>query len=119
EQAAAIKILRRSVDTPEFQRRFVRERQLLATLDHPAIVKVLDGGVTADGLPWYALELVEGESITRFAAARSLSTAERVRLLAEVCDAVDAAHRRLVVHRDLKPSNVLVTRDGRVKLLDF
>ncbi|MEO8276623.1 MAG: serine/threonine-protein kinase [Thermoanaerobaculia bacterium] len=119
EQDVAIKILRRSVDTPDLQRRFLRERQLLAQLDHPAIVKIIDGGVGPEGLPWFALERVAGLPITRFAADGKLSTRHRVRLLRDVCAAVDAAHRRLVVHRDLKPSNLLVTPDGRVKLLDF
>ncbi len=119
EQEAAVKILRKSVDTPELQRRFLRERQLLALIDHPAIVKLLDGGVTGEGLPWFALELVDGVPITRFAAEHRLSLAERLRLMIEVCDAVAAAHRRLIVHRDLKPSNLLVTPEGRVKLLDF
>ncbi len=118
-QEAAVKVLRRSVDTPELQRRFLRERQLLASLDHPAIVKVLDGGVTEEGLPWFALERVDGVPITRYAAERALDLRSRLRLMVEVCEAVDAAHRRLVVHRDLKPSNLLVTADGRVKLLDF
>jgi serine/threonine-protein kinase len=119
EQAVAIKVLRRSVDTPELERRFVRERQLLARLDHPAIVKVLDGGLTPEGLPWFALERVDGLPITRYAAERHLGVADCLRLTIDACEAVEAAHRRLIVHRDLKPSNLLVTAEGRVKLLDF
>jgi serine/threonine-protein kinase len=118
-QRAAVKVLRQSVDSPELQRRFLGERQLLAGLDHAAIVRLLDGGVTPEGLPWFALELVDGRPITLYARERRLSVRQRVALMVEVCTAVEAAHRRLVVHRDLKPSNILVTGQGRVKLLDF
>ena len=118
-QDVAIKVLRRTLDTPELQRRFRLERQLLARLDHPAIVKLIDGGVTADGLPWFALERVEGLPITDYARRHELPVGARVALLVEVCAAVESAHRRLVVHRDLKPSNVLITAEGHVKLLDF
>jgi serine/threonine-protein kinase len=119
EQAAAVKLLRRSVDTEEGRLRFLRERQVLARLDHPAIVRVLDGGVSGEGEPWFALERVRGVAITRFVAEHGLELRPCLELFLQVCDAVDAAHRQLVVHRDLKPANVLVTDDGRVKLLDF
>jgi Tol biopolymer transport system component len=100
-------------------RRFVEERQILATLDHPGIARLLDGGVSADGLPWFAMEYVDGEPIDRYCERRQLPIEERLRLFCDVCSAVQYAHRNLVVHRDLKPSNILVTAEGRVVLLDF
>ncbi len=105
-------------------RRLAAERRILARLEHDGIARLYDGGVTADGLPYLALELVDGEPITDYAEARGLSTAERVALFARVCDAVAYAHRALVVHRDLKPAHILVAgaeagREPAVKLLDF
>jgi serine/threonine-protein kinase len=99
--------------------RFLRERQILAGLDHPGIARLLDGGRSEDGDPYFVLEHVEGLPITEHCDRQRLPIADRLRLLAEVCDAVDAAHRQLVVHRDLKPSNILVTAGGQPKLLDF
>ncbi|HJP59596.1 MAG TPA: serine/threonine-protein kinase, partial [Gemmatimonadaceae bacterium] len=99
--------------------RFIEERQILATLDHPGIARLLDGGVSADGLPWFAMEYVDGEPIDRYCERRQLSIEQRLALFCDVCSAVQYAHRNLVVHRDLKPSNILVTADGRVVLLDF
>ena len=115
----AIKLVRRGVDDPHAIRRFVDERQILATLDHPNIARLLDGGVTDDGLPWFAMEYIEGEPIDVYCDRRTKGVAERLRLFLSVCDAVQYAHRNLVVHRDLKPSNILVTAVGEVKLLDF
>jgi serine/threonine-protein kinase len=100
-------------------RRFLEERQILASLEHPGIARLLDGGVTEDGLPWFAMEYVEGTAIDRYCDAHRLLIAERISLFCEVCDAVAFAHHNLVVHRDLKPSNLLVTERGEVKLLDF
>ncbi len=116
---AAVKVLRRSADSQLARARFRRERQLLASLDHPGIARLLDGGVTADGVPWFALERVRGVPITSFADGRGLGVRERVELMVRVSEAVDSAHRRLVVHRDLKPGNIFVTDEGRVLLLDF
>jgi serine/threonine protein kinase len=99
--------------------RFRDERQILASLDHPMIARLLDGGVTPEGVPWYAMDYVEGVPIDRHADAERLSIDSRLRLFLKVCEAVEYAHRKLVVHRDLKPSNILVTADGSVKLLDF
>jgi serine/threonine-protein kinase len=100
-------------------RRFREERQILASLEHPGIARLLDGGVTADGSPWFALEYVDGTAIDRYCDAARLTILERITLFCSVCDAVAFAHRNLVVHRDLKPSNLLVTERREVKLLDF
>lgn len=99
--------------------RFMRERRILARLQHPNIAHLIDAGVTDAGTPWFALERIEGTSITRWCDARNLGLRSRVRLFTKVCDAVQYAHRNLVLHRDLKPGNILVTDDGEPKLLDF
>ncbi|MGH7627899.1 MAG: protein kinase domain-containing protein [Gemmatimonadales bacterium] len=119
-QQVALKLIRGGIAfDPHLTRRFLEERQILASLDHPHIARLLDGGVTDDGVPWFALEYVRGEPIDRYCDGRRLSIEQRLRLFLEVCDAVQYAHRNLVVHRDLKPSNILVTGAGEVKLLDF
>jgi serine/threonine-protein kinase len=120
-QAAAVKLVRPGLGD-DLLRRFRSERAVLARLDHPAIARLLDAGTASDGRPYLALEFVEGEPITDFCDRRRLGVNERLALFGDVCEAVAAAHRRLVVHRDIKPSNVLVaeTPEGpRVKLLDF
>ncbi|MEM6644838.1 MAG: serine/threonine-protein kinase, partial [Bacteroidota bacterium] len=99
--------------------RFRLEQQVLARLSHPHIARLYDGGLTPKGAPYIIMEYVDGRPITDFATQRRLATDERVVLLLRVCDAVQYAHRHLVIHRDLKPSNVLVTDEGQVKLLDF
>lgn len=99
--------------------RMARERDILATLDHPRIARLYDAGVDARGRPWLALEYVQGGPIDEYARRRGLGVEQRVQLLLQVCEAVAYAHGRLVVHRDLKPANILVTDDGNVKLLDF
>jgi eukaryotic-like serine/threonine-protein kinase len=119
KQRVAVKLIRRGMDTDDVVRRFRRERQVLAALDHPHIARLLDGGTTEDGLPYFVMEYVEGWPITEYADAKRLTTPERLKLFAEVCAAVHHAHQNLVVHRDLKPSNIIVTADGTVKLLDF
>jgi serine/threonine-protein kinase len=119
EQRAALKLLRPGMDSDEIVARFLRERQILARLVHPGIARLLDGGRAADGRPYLVLEKVDGTTVTEHCRAGALGVEERVRLIAEACDAVESAHRQLVVHRDLKPSNILVTREGRVQLLDF
>ncbi len=116
----ALKLVRRGLDgDATVVRRFVEERQILASLEHPNIARLLDGGMTSDGLPYFAMEYVRGTPIDRYCDERRLSLEARLRLFGSVCDAVQYAHRRLVVHRDLKPSNILVTDEGDVKLLDF
>ena len=119
QQRVALKLLRRGLDTEDLIRRFVAERQILSSLSHPHIAKLLDGGSTADGRPFLVMELVEGEPIVAWADARSLDVAGRLNLFLAVADAVHTAHRQLVVHRDIKPSNVLVNGEGQVTLLDF
>ncbi|MEM7505036.1 MAG: serine/threonine-protein kinase, partial [Pseudomonadota bacterium] len=119
EKSVAIKILKRGMDTDEIVRRFEHERQILANLDHPNISKLLDGGTTNDGRPYFVMEQVEGEPIDRYCDDHRLSTRERLELFRKVCSAVHFAHQNLVVHRDLKPGNILVTEDGEPKLLDF
>jgi len=120
EQRVALKLIRRGLDLDDvLVRRFHNERQILARLDHPNIARLLDGGTTEDRLPYFVMELVDGEPIDRYCERRGLSLAERLRLFRKVCSAVQFAHRNLVVHRDLKPGNVLITADGEPKLLDF
>ena len=119
EQVVALKLLKRGMDSAAIVERFLRERQILARLEHPNIARLLDGGVAADGRPYLVLERVEGEPIHQWCRRRDSPLAVRLRLLIAVCEAVDAAHRNLIVHRDLKPSNILVDAAGRVKLLDF
>ncbi len=100
-------------------RRFREERRILAQLEHPGIARLLDGGVSADGTPWFAMEYVDGVPIDQWCRTQPLGVRERVRLLLRVLDAVQHAHARLVVHRDIKPGNVLVSADGAPRLLDF
>jgi eukaryotic-like serine/threonine-protein kinase len=119
EQQVALKLLRPGIDSALDQVRFRAERQILATLNHPNIARLLDGGVTDDGQPYLALELVDGDPIDRYCDARSLSLRDRIQLFLTVLEATQYAHRNLIVHRDLKPSNILVSADGRVTLLDF
>jgi len=119
EQRVALKLVKRGMDTAQILRRFARERQILARLEHPGIARLLDGGEAADGRPFFVMELASGQPITEYCRSRESSLEERLRLLIDCCEAVDAAHRNLVVHRDLKPSNILVTPEGRIKLLDF
>ncbi|MEP6483900.1 MAG: tetratricopeptide repeat protein [Rudaea sp.] len=119
EQRAAIKLIKRGMDTDAVQARFLRERQILARLEHPHIARLLDGGITEDGRPYFAMEYVDGEPLLKYCAQCDLGLKQRVKLFAEICAAVQFAHAQLVVHRDIKPSNILVTADGQAKLLDF
>ena len=116
-QPAAIKLMR--VDAAASAARFQAERQIVARLDHPGIARLLDGGVASDGRPFMVMELVRGRSITDWCREQRATLEQRLALFVEVCDAVAFAHRNLIVHRDLKPANVLVTDEGRPKLLDF
>ena len=115
----AIKLVLPGLDSNEVVNRFRKERQTLAGLDHPNIVKLLDGGSTPEGLPYLVLDYVEGSPIDEYCDSHKLSIEQRLRLFGKVCEALQHAHQKLVIHRDLKPSNILVTADGIPKLLDF
>jgi len=122
QRTVAIKLLFRHAGSSQrdsFAQRFARERDILASLNHPNIAGLHDAGVTPDGQPWLALEYVEGETLTRWCDTQRLDIAARVRLFRQVLLAVQHAHANLVIHRDLKPGNILVTSQGEVRLLDF
>jgi serine/threonine-protein kinase len=119
EQRVAVKLIKRGMDSVAIVRRFLRERRILARLAHPNIVRLIDGGMSADGRPYYVMEHVDGSAITEHAATHHLPMRERVALVAAVAETVAYAHAQLVVHRDLKPSNVLVDAQGRPRVLDF
>ncbi|MDT4897391.1 MAG: eukaryotic-like serine/threonine-protein kinase [Acidobacteriota bacterium] len=119
EKQVAVKILRRGMDSEEIVRRFRNERQILASLDHPYIAQLFDGGMTDDGLPYFVMEYIEGQPLDKYADEQRLSIKQRLELFRKVCEAVQYAHQNLVVHRDLKPSNILITTPGVPKLLDF
>ena len=118
-QQVAIKLVRSGLYSPQVQGRLRTERQILATLQHPNIARLLDGGRASDGTPYLVMEYIEGEPIDVYCDRQRLSIEERLRLVVQVCSAVHYAHRNLVVHRDLKPNNILITPDGTPKLLDF
>jgi tetratricopeptide (TPR) repeat protein len=119
DQAVAVKCFHPHRSDGEHVDRFKREQRMLSALRHPDIVRLIDAGVTEDGRPFLAMELADGEPITAFCDVARLKISERIRLICEVCDAVQAAHRQLIVHLDLKPANILVTAERRIKLLDF
>ena len=118
-QRVAIKVVKQGLLGSHVERRFERERQILAQLEHPSVARLLDGGTTPGGLPFLVMEFIDGEPIDAFCDHHKLTVAARLKLFRRVCTGVRAAHRNLVVHRDLKPSNILVTPDGQPKLLDF
>jgi serine/threonine-protein kinase len=119
EQRGALKLIRRGVDSDEFLRRFAQERQILATLSHPGIARLLDGGRDAEGRPYLVMEYVQGRPLDRYCDEETLTIEQRLQLFVQIGRAVAHAHRHLVVHRDLKPSNIVVNAEGEVKLLDF
>jgi eukaryotic-like serine/threonine-protein kinase len=119
KKQVAVKLIKRGLDTDEIIRRFRHERQILATLDHPNITRLIDGGATEDGSPYLVMDYVEGKPLTKYSDERQLSIEERLRLFLQICAAVQYAHQNLIIHRDLKPSNILVTNEGIPKLLDF
>ena len=119
KKRVAIKLVRRGMGSDFIVRRFRHERQILASLDHPNIARLFDGGTTADGLPYFVMEYIEGLPIDEYCDQQQLATAARLELFRTVCAAVQHAHQNLVVHRDLKPGNILLTADGTPKLLDF
>ncbi|MCU0683206.1 MAG: serine/threonine protein kinase, partial [Polyangiaceae bacterium] len=119
KRQVAIKILQHGLGSPQAIARFRDERQILAALEHPGIVRLLDGDSTAEGLPYLVLERVDGVPITRYVREHELRVRARIELVLRVCAALQYAHGKLVVHRDIKPSNILVDRAGAPKLLDF
>ncbi len=119
KKRVAIKLIRGGMESDFLVRRFRRERQILARLEHPNIARLIDGGTTGDGLPYFVMEYVEGEPLNHYCESRSLPVSERLEILVKACSAVHYAHRRMIVHRDLKPGNILVKGDGTPKLLDF
>ena len=119
QQQVAIKLIKRGMDTDLVLERFRVERQILASLDHPNIARLLDGGTTDDGRPYFVMEYIEGKPIDRYAEEHRLAVPERLGLFLQVCGAVAHAHTRLIIHRDIKPLNILITAEGMPKLLDF
>ena len=119
QKQVALKLLRAGPDSAWVIGHFKNERQILASLDHPNIARLLDGGTTEDGVPYFVMELIEGEPIDEYCDAHRLSIPARLALFSQVCRAVQYAHQRLVIHRDIKPGNILVTAEGVPKLLDF
>jgi len=118
-QRVALKLIKRGMDTNAVLKRFLMERQILAGLEHPNIARLFDGGSTRDGVPYFVMEYVKGESIRDFCENRNLDTNQRLKLFTKVCAAISYAHQQLIVHRDIKPSNIIVTESGEPKLLDF
>jgi serine/threonine protein kinase len=119
QKDVAIKFMSRGFGEGDMVRYFQQERQILATLDHRNIARLLDGGTTEDGLPYLVMEYVDGQRIDHYCDEHKLNVTERLQLFEKVCEAVQYAHRNLVVHRDLKPGNILVTIEGTPKLVDF
>ncbi len=118
-QTVAVKLIKRGMDTDLILKRFRRERQIIAALEHPNIAHFLAGGSTDEGLPYFVMEYIDGKPLYRFCDENKLSVTERLKIFRQICDAVETAHENKVIHRDLKPSNILVKKDGTPKLLDF
>src|SRR5499427_10597001 len=117
QHRVAIKLIKSGLDRDFVLRRFRNERQILAALDHPNIGRLLGGGTTEDGSPYFAMEYIEGQPLYRYADEHNLMVSDRSRLFIQICDAVRYAHEKLVIHRDLKPTNILVSASGAPKLL--
>src|SRR6185295_3718876 len=119
QHRVAIKLIKGDVDRDFVLRRFRNERQILAALDHPNIGRLLGGGTTPDGNPYFVMEYIEGRPLYQYADAQRLKISDRLRLFIQIRDAVQYAHDKLVIHRDIKPTNILVSQTGAPKLLDF
>jgi len=119
KQQVAVKIVRPELGAELMTSRFKNERQILASLNHPNIAKILDGGTTAEGVPYFVMELVEGQRIDKYCDGHKLTTNERLNLFLEICSAVQYAHQHLIIHRDIKPGNIVVNAEMVPKLLDF
>ncbi|MFT3744942.1 MAG: protein kinase [Pyrinomonadaceae bacterium] len=115
----ALKVVKRGIDTDFVLKRFRNERQILAALDHPFITRLIDGGTTDDGRPYFVMEFIDGLPLYRYCDKNRLTVNERLRLFCRVTEAVEYAHQKLIIHRDLKPSNIFITHDGSPRLLDF
>lgn len=118
-QQVAIKLIKRGMDSDFIVRRFRHERQILASFEHPFIARLLDGGTTKDGMPYFVMEFVEGETLYNYCDKKKLNVRDRLKLFQKVCSAIDYAHERQIIHRDIKPSNILINKQGSPKLLDF
>jgi tetratricopeptide (TPR) repeat protein len=119
QKRVAIKVVPAAIHSPELQRRFNSEQQILASLEHPNIARLLDAGISSDGIPYFVMEYVDGAPINQYSDSRALGAKERLRIFQTVCESVQYAHQHLVVHRDIKPANILISADGVPKLLDF
>lgn len=118
-QKVAVKLIKRGMDSDFIIRRFRHERQILANFEHPYIARLLDGGTTAEGLPYFMMEYIEGKSLYEFCDKKRLNIRERLEIFRQICSAIAYAHERQIIHRDIKPSNILFTKSGMPKLLDF
>ncbi|MFN6964826.1 MAG: protein kinase domain-containing protein [Pyrinomonadaceae bacterium] len=118
-QRVAVKLIKRGMDSDYIIRRFRHERQILASFEHPFIARLLDGGTTSDGVPYFVMEYIEGDTLYNFCDGRRLSLRERLKLFQKICSAIEYAHERQIVHRDIKPSNILINGSSTPKLLDF
>lgn len=119
DQRVAVKLIKRGMDSDFIIRRFRHERQILASFEHPFIARLLDGGTTNDGVPYFVMEFVEGETLYNYCDARELGLRDRLKVFQKVCSALQYAHDKQIIHRDIKPSNILINRHGTPKLLDF
>lgn len=119
KQKVAVKVIKRGMDSEAILKRFATERRILSSLKHPNIAQLLDGGISADGLPFFVMEYVDGKPLNEFCDENYLSLNERLEIFSQICSAVEYAHKNLIVHRDLKPKNIIVNADGVPKLLDF
>lgn len=119
EQRVAIKLIKRGMDSDFIIRRFRHERQILASFEHPFIARLLDGGTTPEGVPYFVMEFVEGKTFYTYCDSGRLELRERLKLFQKVCSAIEYAHGKQIIHRDIKPSNILINRNGSPKLLDF
>ena len=118
-QRVAIKLIKRGMDSDFIIRRFRHERQILASFEHPFIARLLDGGTTADGVPYFVMEYVEGQTFYKYSDANRLDIRDRLKIFQKVCSALEYATAKQIIHRDIKPSNILINRTGSPKLLDF
>ncbi len=119
KQKVAIKLIKRGMDSEAILKRFERERRILSSLRHPNIAQLIDGGISSEGLPYFVMEYVEGKPLNQFCREHGLNLNERLKIIRQICEAVEHAHKNLVIHRDLKPSNIIVTDEMVPKLLDF